>query len=233
MFIDVTTELPDILKRGFISNTDRAMVYQDVDTGSMALAMSTSQFRYTYEANFYHQSNIFSRMMAREVHKSASAVMVAAGDYTRLHDRLLAGDESAWRVIVLHTEGAGRYRKLVRRCYAYIESTGDCFGLLPMLKRYWLDVLGENEVFFKAFVGGAGIDDNPSIYELNRLLETATFRALPESSRETWGLYLANYVKDVKSTEKLIAVRDHGVELVAERGANYEFIVTACRELLL
>ena len=230
MLINTTREYPEHMKRGFIAKEDRKMVHLPKGANFYRLKVSSAQFKWGYEGNYYHQSNIFSRIMARVIKAGDyDRDLMLAGEYVVLHDRLLAGDGSAWAEVLATCPSFDKYKRLVPKCIKFIQSTDDCFNMLPMIKSYWTQVLKLPAPFLSAYIAGLEDPTDGAVYSLNRLLTTPTFKALDVATRDQWLEHLIDYTKDVNQVEKLEAVRDYAVIL----GDDYIFLTNSCNELLL
>lgn len=222
MLLTPEIEFDATLKRGFISNEDRDAVFKDRETGYYAIKSSSATFERGYIANFYHQSSIYSRIMARI---AVDVDLLVCGEYVRMHDRLVGGDVSAWLELSA-THDLKAYGRLSRKCYTYIKSTGDCFGLLPGLKSYCMLILGKHEAEVQPYLECTTSRDD---YSIERLFSTQAFQELEEGQVAGWVAYLTEYTKGIKYIDKLLAIRDHAADL----GGDYDFLKKACVELLL
>ncbi|MCJ8292916.1 MAG: hypothetical protein MJK15_00785 [Colwellia sp.] len=230
MLINTTANYPEKLRRGFISPEDRRMVSRPTDALYYKLRFSNAKFKMCFEANYYHQSNIFSRLIARVIATGGGSMEAASsGRYTELHEMLLAGDVTAWDELKETCPDLRLYKKLVPKVVRYIQGADDCFNMLQMVKGYWTHALKLPAPFLSAYIEGIEDPTDGSVYSINRLLTTPTFKAMELQDQATWIAHLEEYTKDVKQVEKLEAVRGYAIIL----GDEYKFLLNSCNELLL
>ncbi len=238
MYIKFKATLPEKLKRGYISALDRRAVYQVAGGTHFKIKHCMATFKRANQANYYHQSNIFSRIMAR-VKPDLDAI--ACGTYLNIHNCLVSTNDHyksqhciRWQELgKLHN--IAKFGRLAQKCYTYIKAVDDCFELLPMLKSYCIEILKLSEAEIMPFLtnGYKFRTTSTEVFDLKRLLTTEEFKKLTHDQQTAWYNYLVNYTDGLKQREKLIAIRDHATDLVKENGGAYNFLVKACKELLL
>lgn len=236
------TTLPNEIKRGGITELDRKMVYKNMSNGKYTILFSNAETDKLYIAHAYYQMNIALRMMSRLVEgKMFTSTQMTDGVITHLLDNILiSGWTNTFKQIAPETELL-KAERLIFKCYRYCMLCEDFFELLPLIKSYCLEVVKVPEVQLKAYLK-KGVrwrkkSELSALYDSSRLFGTREFIKLPDKTRESWITYIVSYDKNnltmIKPEEKLLAIRDHAVDLVEENGEAYNFLVKACKELLL
>jgi len=226
------------LRRAHIASADLNRVIKNNTTNLYIIRCSNVKADARWLGFAYYYSHLALRMIPR--------ITIAEGvDLSDLeHDGALATRiESISRVGWLaafkdiYTKGnLVEGERLIFKSYKFCRGSGDCFGLLDLLRRYSVEVVGVPAVQVAAYLEGGRCWDGTRLTarcNIDRLFSPKAFMSIPEVSQLQFRQYLIDYVADVNPADRLPAIRDHAADLVASNGEAYKFLVDACKELLL
>lgn len=251
MKIKLYTTIPNEIKRGFISPLDVNIVQRSANQRDYYILHSKMRFDVRYEAFMYAYSNIFIRIIHRMRYDPAQREEVL------LCNELLKEGAITWRDAFIRIYGSAegrqcnlkQYKRMLSKAYTISRAAGDAFSTQEILKSFcieFLDVPADLVWFFVCDLGAFNSEQKTILSKFRAtlnpeglprgnkmLLLTPTFRKLDPQTAATWVKYLDTYTKEVDLDQKLLAARGHAGELVEEKGEAYNFLVKACKELLL